>query len=148
MKLSEIADELAKLNEPEQESDEAEIAEVGVELEKLLMENPQITDEMALLAMREMEEAEKIDPLTAHARAECRKLGIGDFGRPPGKPVAIPENASDPDEAWLRQVLERRRAMPQPPRPQQPQQQSSWIHPRRYSALSDGEWYLGGGGYW
>jgi hypothetical protein len=147
MKISEIADELAKLNEPEQDADDDEAEKA--EFEKLLMEHPEITDEMALSAIREVAEAEVLDPVTAAARERCRQLGIGDFEphkRNKIKPLVVPEETPDSEEPWLRQVLEKRRAMvaaqPQPPSPaprvQQPQQ--SWIRPRRggyYAALDD-----------
>jgi hypothetical protein len=67
MKLSEIADELSKLNESEQEPDEAETEAEKAELEKFLVKHPEVTDEMMLSAMRVAAEAEKTDPLTAHA---------------------------------------------------------------------------------
>jgi hypothetical protein len=145
MKLSQIAEELAKLESEQEPDDEAEKAE----LEKLLLEHPQISDEEILRALREAREAERTDPLTAKAREECRKLGIGDFAPHKlnkAKPKVVPEETPDSDEVWLRQILEKRRAFaaaqPQPPAPaphlQQPQQ--SWIRPRRhglYAALDD-----------
>jgi hypothetical protein len=159
MKLSEIADELSKLNESEQEPDEAEKEAEKAELEKFLVKHPEVTDEMMLSAMRVAAEAKKTDPLTAHAREECRRLGIGDFTpdkRNKIKPQAIPEEIPGDDDGWLHRILEKRRAMIaaqrqalaltpapvyQPPR--------SFLRPRHHdSALDGGEWHLGGGGYW
>lgn len=146
MKLSDIVEELAKLNGPEQDSDAAEKAE----LEKLLMAHPEVTDEMMLSALREAAEAVKTDPLTAHAREECRRLGIGDYAPHRlnrTKPEVIPEEL-DEEIGWLHQVLEKRRAMlaaqPKPP-PRAPvliqQPPRSWVRPPRrhglYAALDD-----------
>ena len=135
MKLSAIAEELAKLD-PDASDDDVDDEAVKLEIEKnFLVEHPQVTDETVLNAMREVSEAEKTDP----ARAK-------------DDPV-VTEGLPDEEEAWLKRVLEKRRAsaatQPQPrapaPRWQQPQQRNSWIWPhRRDSLLDGGEWHLGG----
>jgi hypothetical protein len=56
----------------------------------------------------------RLDPLTAAARERCRQLGIGDFDKHKAgkiKPPVVLEDMSDTDDAWLHQILEKRRAM-------------------------------------
>jgi hypothetical protein len=135
----------------EPDSDEAE----KLKIEQMIMDSPELSNEAILSSMRVVDEVEKgIDPATAAARERCRQMGIGDFdrNRPKQPPVAISESDTDFDEAWLRQVLEKRRAKmaeqaqaqprgadPAHRRPQQPLlQQRPW--PRRhglYAALED-----------
>jgi phage terminase large subunit GpA-like protein len=122
---------------------------VKSEFEKFILAHPEVSDADILSSMREAAEAEVLDPLTAHAREECRKLGIGDFApHKLGKikPPVVPEETPDTDEGWLKQILEKRRAMmaAQRPvlRPQQPSpMQRSWVRPPRrhglYAALDD-----------
>jgi phage terminase large subunit GpA-like protein len=124
---------------------------VKIEFEKFIMAHPELSDEDVLSTMRETAEAEELDPLTAKAREECRKLGIGDFAphkQGKIKPPVVPEETPDSDEGWLRQILEKRRAMTAAQRqalarrPQQPPpMQRSWVRPPRrhglYAALDD-----------
>jgi hypothetical protein len=87
---------------------------VKIEFEKFIMAHPELSDDDVLSTMRETAEAEALDPLTAKAREECRKLGIGDFAphkQGKIKPPVVPEESPDSDEGWLRQILEKRRAM-------------------------------------
>jgi hypothetical protein len=155
MKLAEIAEELAKLKpEPEPSADEADDEATKIELEKFLMEHPEVTDEAILGEMRIAEDVENgVDASTAAARERCRQLGIGDFdrNRPKKPPVAIPETDVDPEEAWLKKVLEKRRAQmearaqargadPARRRPPLQQPQQSWARPRRHGLYAALDW--------
>ena len=123
---------------------------VKIEFEKFIMAHLELTDEDLLSSMREAAEAAVLDPLTTHAREETRKLGIGDFDKHKLgkiKPPVVPEEIPDADDVWLKQILEKRRALiaaqPQSPTPAPgpPPPPRSWVRPPRrhglYAALDD-----------